>query len=197
MFPPLRFLNLPNAATTLSAVAGFSAIVFASRGAGRVALAFLFGSILLDRMDGALARRLGRTTDFGRELDSLADALSFSVAPAFIGYFAGAGVFGTACGLVYCVAGIWRLAYFNVTGMQGAGEGERFVGVPTTVAASWFLIALVALRHAPSSLLRPGLALLFLILAALMVSSLPFPKRGLLVKSLYLLLPLALAASWW
>lgn len=196
MFPALRFFNLPNGATTLSVVAGFCAVLSAARGQPRVALSFLLGAIVLDKLDGFLARRLGRTSDFGRELDSLADGVSFCVAPALIGIFAGAGLLVTACAIGYCVCGIWRLAYFNITGLAGEGSEERFTGVPTTVAASWFLIALALLGHAPRALFRPSLVALYLILGLLMASSLPFRKRGLLVKSLYLLLPAAMLLVW-
>jgi CDP-diacylglycerol--serine O-phosphatidyltransferase len=197
LFPPLGNLNLPNVATTLSALSGLAAMLVAARGQIRVALSCLLASIFLDRIDGLLARRLGRSSDFGRELDSLADAVAFCVAPALIGYFAVGGALVTGGALIYCVAGLWRLAHFNVTGLSGTGSEERFVGVPTTVAASWYLIALAGLKYAPATALPPTLAALYLVLAALMVSALPFAKHGWLVKSLYLLLPLAMLLVWW
>jgi CDP-diacylglycerol--serine O-phosphatidyltransferase len=91
------------------------------------------------------------------------------------------------------VAGLWRLALFNITGLDGQGHEERFVGVPTTIAASWFLLLRVAVdqtRLVASA--EPALfAAAYVVLGLLMTSGIAFPKHGLAVKSLYLLLPAA------
>jgi CDP-diacylglycerol--serine O-phosphatidyltransferase len=195
-FPPLERLGLANAVTAAGAAFGLGAILAAARGRGPLALTLLAAAIALDRLDGWLARRLGQASDFGRELDSLADAVSFCVAPALITAFAAPAAAGAAAGALYVVAGLWRLAYFNVTGLVGAGAAARFTGVPTTIAASWWLILVaVAGRAAPAALavLAPA-ALVALALA--MVSAIPFPKHGPWVSSLYLAIPAALVAAW-
>src|SRR5262245_48409246 len=116
LFPPLRFLNAPNLATSAGAVAGLLAMLRARPGGSQLSLACLFAAIGFDHLDGVLARRLGRVTDFGRELDSLADLVSFCVAPAF--WLHAAGMTSPpeiALLVVYCLAGAWRLAYYNIT----------------------------------------------------------------------------------
>jgi CDP-diacylglycerol--serine O-phosphatidyltransferase len=192
-FPVLGYANAANAVTTLGAASGLFAIVAAAQGAPRAALVLLCGAILCDKVDGSLARRLGQASAFGRDLDSLADALSFCIAPALIGAFRGLPLWGVAAAGFYAVAGLWRLALFNIIGLTGQGREERFTGVPTTIAASWFLLLRVAVdqaRLAPAA--ESALfAAAYVVLGLLMTSALAFPKRGLAVKSLYLLLPAA------
>jgi len=198
-FPPLRFLNVPNLVTTLAAASGLVAAYAALLEAPRVALTSLVGAVVCDRLDGVLARRLGQTTEIGRELDSLADAIGFGVAPSVIAF---AGGFRSPLELValvlYVLSAIWRLAHYNLTGLAGSGPEERFTGVPTTVAASAFIIIDAGAGYLAAPLpVRHGVLLGFFLGASLlMVSALPFKKNGLVVKSLYVLLPLALLAVW-
>jgi CDP-diacylglycerol--serine O-phosphatidyltransferase len=188
-FPALRHANAANAITTLAAACAMGAILASARGAPRAAVLLLMGAILGDKLDGAVARRLGQSSDFGRELDSLADALGFCVAPALLGAFRGLPSWALVAAGLYTLAGLWRLAHFNVTGLAGEGRDERFTGVPTTIAASWFLLALVGLEGVPGAPALLGAS--YVVLGLLMVSAVPFRKHGLAVKSLYVLLPLA------
>ena len=82
---PLRVL-LPNLVTLLSLCAGFTAMRMAVEGRFETAVGFILLAAILDGLDGRLARLLKGTSRFGAELDSLADFLSFGVAPAFILY---------------------------------------------------------------------------------------------------------------
>jgi phosphatidylserine synthase len=106
----------------------------------------------------------------------------------------------------YLVTGCWRLARYNLTGLQGSGQSEHFTGVPTTIVASAFFILQVILHRAqphvePAASFQrvrfAATALFFALSAGLMVSRVKFPKHGWLVRSLHVLLPGALLILWW
>jgi CDP-diacylglycerol--serine O-phosphatidyltransferase len=196
-FPVLANLRAANVVTTVGAACGLAAISCAARDLPRAALLLLMGAILGDKLDGAVARRLGQASDFGRELDSLADALNFCIAPALIGWFRHLPTWAMPAAAFYSLAGLWRLAHFNISGLAGEGKDERFTGVPTTIAASWFVLATVALDHAPVAAgTRAAIfAAIYVALGLLMISAWPFRKHGPGTRSLYLLLPAAAAVT--
>jgi CDP-diacylglycerol---serine O-phosphatidyltransferase len=115
-------------------------------------------AILFDSMDGRIARMTGTNTEFGVQLDSLADVVSFGIAPAILAYawgfryaFAGnseahqLGEFAWICCLAFLICSAWRLARFNVKGMEPGGN-KNFVGMPTPAAAG-VVAAVVHSRH--------------------------------------------------
>lgn len=105
-------------------------------------------AILFDSLDGRVARAMGTTSEFGKQFDSLADIVSFGIAPAFLAYAWGVramvlgGSPGTAhliqlgwlVGFFYLACCAWRLARFNIQGMA-PGSNRYFVGMPTPAAA--------------------------------------------------------------
>jgi CDP-diacylglycerol---serine O-phosphatidyltransferase len=165
---------LVNACTIASLLLGMSAIFLAFDGRVRFAALALVGCVVFDGLDGSLARRLGVSTPFGAQMDSLADMCSFGIATPVVAYTWMSGdapglLVGAACALVAICAAI-RLARFNVS----PKNGDYFTGVPTTIAA-----AIMAL----SALLNPDpapvwMALLVGALALLMVSEFPYVKLG-------------------
>jgi CDP-diacylglycerol--serine O-phosphatidyltransferase len=141
-----RFL-IPNSVTAANIAAGFVAIVFAARGSYEVAVYLLLLACVLDTLDGTIARRLKATSKFGQEMDSFCDAMSFGAAPALLIYFAclePLGGWGVAISLGYLLAGILRLARFNLSA-DVHGKARRTVGVPVPIAAS-YLMATVLMR---------------------------------------------------
>jgi CDP-diacylglycerol--serine O-phosphatidyltransferase len=142
---------IPSLFTTANLLCGYYAVVASLLG-GRdnfdhAAKAIGF-AILFDSLDGRLARLLGANTDFGVQFDSLADVVSFGIAPAVVAYAWGvrnlavAGTqrgqllsdMGWVCCLIFLVCCAWRLARFNVQGMAPGGS-KYFVGMPTPAAA--------------------------------------------------------------
>jgi CDP-diacylglycerol---serine O-phosphatidyltransferase len=105
-------------------------------------------AIVFDALDGRVARMTGTNTEFGVQFDSLADVVSFGVAPAVLAYSWGVrsvgnlapgalrqlGHFGWLCCLAFLICCAWRLARFNVQGMAPGGS-KYFVGMPTPAAA--------------------------------------------------------------
>ena len=115
-------------------------------------------AILFDSMDGRIARLTGTNTEFGVQFDSLADVVSFGIAPAILAYawgfryaFAGTGEFrqlgefAWICCLTFLICTAWRLARFNVKGMEPGGN-KNFVGMPTPAAAG-VVAAIIHSRH--------------------------------------------------
>ncbi|SDY75184.1 CDP-diacylglycerol---serine O-phosphatidyltransferase [Micromonospora pattaloongensis] len=169
---------LVNACTLASLGLGLLAIFLAMQGDVRLAAAFLIACVIFDGLDGALARKLGVSSPFGAQMDSLADMCSFGLAAPVVVYASLAGTVPTAgaavaCALVAGCAAI-RLARFNVS----PKDGRFFCGVPTTMAAA--VLALAVLIGLP----LPGLAKLAVValLAFAMVSSFPYAKLARLIK---------------
>ena len=128
---------LPNLFTIGALFAGFYAIVQAMNGRWEHAAVAIFIAMVLDGLDGRVARMTGTQSAFGAELDSLADMVSFGVAPALIMYvFAlkGLGKFGWIAAFVYCSAAALRLARFN-TQIEVADK-RFFQGLPSPAAAA-------------------------------------------------------------
>ena len=115
-------------------------------------------AILFDSMDGRIARMTGTNTEFGVQFDSLADVVSFGIAPAILAYswgyryafaespeFHQLGEFAWVACLIFLVCSAWRLARFNVKGMEPGGN-KNFVGMPTPASAG-VVAAIVHSRH--------------------------------------------------
>ena len=113
----LAFIGIKDLVTICNAFAGFAAIVVAAKG-GNLPLAcgLIFLAAVFDFLDGALARATA-PNPFGKELDSLCDAVSFGLAPAALVFFQGptAPLYYLAAPLIYLAGAIFRLARFNVT----------------------------------------------------------------------------------
>lgn len=138
------------------------------------AVRLLVAAIFCDLFDGQLARRLQATSRFGQQLDSLADALSFGAAPALLVYLAllrPLGPWGIAAAMVFVMAGVLRLARFNVTA-DAHVKDRRTMGVPIPVGAGYAMAVALMRDH-----LTPleGAATL-VVMALLMVSRVRLPQ---------------------
>ena len=112
-----RYL-LPNILTLAGVCLGISSIKFSIDGNFSLAVIFILLAAILDALDGRIARLIKGTSEFGKELDSLTDFVSFGIAPVFILYFWELnkyGKFGWAITLIYSVCCVLRLARFNLT----------------------------------------------------------------------------------
>ncbi|SDH65786.1 CDP-alcohol phosphatidyltransferase family protein [Desulfosporosinus hippei] len=196
-FVYLKYLNIPNTITGCSLVIGFITLTLIFQQELKLALTLYAFTILLDRLDGIAARKFGMESDFGKELDSLADFFNFCIVPALIAYFLGLNsVLSVLILIAYILSGVSRLAHFNLEGMEEIEGKKYFSGIPTTLAASWFLITLSLLELFNLQHLHDVLLLFFGALAVLMIAPLQCNKNGLLVKSLYLLIPTAIVLLW-
>ena len=171
---------LPSLMTTGNLLCGFSALVMASQGAYRPAAALIFLGMVFDSLDGQIARWLGIATDFGIEYDSLADVITFGVAPAFLWgrlVLTPWGRAGWLSGFLFVVGAALRLARFNLQSNNGSQPTGHFLGLPSPGAAG--ALAGLSLFAAKTPLLatvwiRWSALLLPPLLAALMISTIPY-----------------------
>ena len=123
---------LPSMFTMANMFCGYACIVYSMRGEFATAAPFIGFAMVLDMLDGRIARMTGATSDFGIELDSLADAISFGMAPAILAFSWGLqplGRLGWAVGFLFVAAAALRLARFNI---QPESQDKRFfVGMPS------------------------------------------------------------------
>jgi CDP-diacylglycerol--serine O-phosphatidyltransferase len=129
---------LPNLFTTGALFAGFYAVVQAMNGRFEHAAVAIFIAMVLDGLDGRVARMTHTQSAFGAEYDSLSDMVSFGVAPALVIYeFAlqGLGKFGWIAAFVYCAGAALRLARFN-TQLDTVTDKRFFQGLPSPSAAA-------------------------------------------------------------
>ncbi|MBK1785339.1 CDP-diacylglycerol--serine O-phosphatidyltransferase [Prauserella cavernicola] len=139
---------LPNAITVLALCAGLSSVQFALVGDYVLAIGAIGVAAVLDSLDGRIARLLDATSKMGAELDSLADAISFGVAPALVLYIwlPDAGRLGWVAALIFAVCIVLRLARFNTLlddTEQPPYAGEFFVGVPAPAGGLLVLLPVI------------------------------------------------------
>lgn len=172
---------LPNAATVMATCAGLTSIRFALMDNYALAVTALIVAAILDTMDGRLARLLGASSDFGAELDSLSDFVSFGVAPPIVIYcltmHSWRG-FGWGICLFFAVCMSLRLARFNVMSrdpLRPAWSSKFFTGVPAPAGAMIGVFPLILYLATDFELFRsPTIYTFFLIVAGLlMISRLP------------------------
>jgi len=184
--------SLPNMLTVSNLFLGIVAIILAFQGNEYVdyaAITVIIG-MLMDGLDGRVARMLNAQSEFGKELDSLSDVITFGVAPAFIMYVVTLqhmAIIGIIITAIFPICGALRLARFNVQ----SGTPGYFIGLPITAAGG--VLATLALYHEVFNLIL--LAVSMLLLSFLMVSSIKYPnfKKVGIPKAAYWITPLIVA----
>ena len=193
----LKIYFLPNLLTAGNLFCGFVALTKiveadplsdAYSGQIKLALAFILLACIFDLLDGRAARLGGAESPFGREFDSLADLISFGVAPAFLVHrivlrdvFVRHPEIGWFIASIYLICGAFRLARFNVLSLQPGGSGKDFLGFPIPSAAA--LVASLTLlmmwideKDFSVGYLRYVLPVLMLFLSWMMVSHVRYPS---------------------
>lgn len=186
--PPRRRLRglsinrlIPNALTLMGLCAGMTAIRWALEERWEVAVAAVVVAMVIDGLDGPVARLMKATSEFGAQLDSLADFVNFGVTPAIIVYLwamQGLGGLAWALALVYAMCCALRLARFNAALTQDdkpAWASKFFVGVPAPAGAGLMLLPMVLSFKLGDEIFRSEIlnGAVFIGVAALMVSQLP------------------------
>ena len=142
-----RYL-LPNILTLGGVCLGISSIKFSIDGNFNLAVILILLAAILDALDGRVARLIKGTSEFGKELDSLTDFVSFGIAPVLILYFwelNNYGKLGWAIALIYSVCCVLRLARFNLTKNENDHEWKNnfFEGVPSPAGGLLILTPLI------------------------------------------------------
>lgn len=128
---------LPNLFTLAALFGGFYAVVMAMNGRFDMAAIGVFCAMVLDSLDGRVARMTNTQSAFGEQMDSLSDMVSFGAAPALIAYvwaLQGLGRWGWIAAFVYCACAALRLARFNVN--TAVVDKRYFQGLPSPAAAA-------------------------------------------------------------
>jgi CDP-diacylglycerol--serine O-phosphatidyltransferase len=190
----LKIYFLPNLLTAGNLFCGFVAltkIVDAEPndfGQIQYALAFILLACIFDLFDGRVARMGGIESPFGREFDSLADLVSFGVAPAFlVQRVVLANVFGEHREIswyiasIYLICGAFRLARFNCLAAMGGSSSKDFLGFPIPSAAGLVASLTLLIMHFTTNgkSLGPGnyvIAAVLVFLSAMMVSTVRYPS---------------------
>lgn len=164
---------LPNIFTLGNLSCGVLSLLMTYEGTYKYACLFIILAALLDRYDGRIARALNVTNDIGKELDSLADLISFGVAPSLLVFnmnnFGNLGIIGYISLIIFPVAGAYRLAKYNITDFTGV-----FTGIPITCAG--MALAVYSLFDI-NRVLNVGITLVIVfLLSYLMVSRWKFKK---------------------
>lgn len=193
-FTPADLVTLSNAACGTGTL--FICLNYIEQGANKAflwpAFVLLPLALVFDIADGTVARKTGRTSAIGADLDSLADVISFGVAPAVLGFTLGLrGGWDIAILLFFVLCGVSRLARFNATADDlddGTGKVTHFEGTP--IPASLILVGvlgvllgldLVGTQALPLGSLRVGwlfhpLSVMYIISGSLMISRIKIPK---------------------
>jgi CDP-diacylglycerol--serine O-phosphatidyltransferase len=206
--PKLKIYFLPNLLTGANLVCGFLALSkIVSVDANDLAmgnfdqiytaLILILAACIFDLFDGRVARMGGRESPFGREFDSLADLISFGVAPAFLvqrivlrDVFSNHAEIGWFIASIYVICGAFRLARFNcLSAMAGSGGGKEFLGFPIPSAAGLVASLTLLMMYFYKKDFATGnwkylLPVLMLFLSWMMVSEVKYPTfKGLDLKA--------------
>ena len=152
--------------------------------------------LILDRVDGAVARRLGLSSAMGAQLDSLADLLAFGVLPAVVVVVRHPTGWMALVGLAYTLAAVWRLARYDGEELQVGRWGPAFLGLPTSAAGCLVVTAVTLADQVPAT---AGWVegVLVLVASAGMPSTLRYPKAGIGAWPWLISLPMMILAQWW
>jgi len=166
---------IPNLFTFCNLSFGMLSILFTLTGNTKTAAIMIIIAAIIDRYDGKIARLVNASSLLGKELDSLADLVSFGAAPAILSwsiFLMNYGILGYIISIIFPIAGAYRLARFNVSKCTGV-----FTGVPITIAGSVLALINLTIISSSSNLYSNIIGVIFiLLLSYLMVSTFKFKK---------------------
>ena len=168
---------LPNLFTASSIFVGVISIVEASKGHFVLASWLILLALIFDGLDGRIARMTNTTSQFGVEFDSLADIISFGIAPAVLLYFfvgEAFGRFGILASALYVIFGAIRLARFNIS--TAKTDPNVFIGLPIPTAAIFISMWILLFHKYALENYSLALLILSLFVALLMVSNFRYPS---------------------
>lgn len=183
----INSITIADTFTIANALFGFSAIISISKGLYFYAILFILLAILMDGIDGIVARVFNQKGPFGAYLDITSDAVSFCIAPCFFlytlyyNYDIGIGTFWTntlllgSC-FILISFGMLRLARFCV--LQG-GDKETFIGLPVPAVALMIVLIIYVNLNVDNAIPLVAIIPIILVLSVLMISDIEYPKfRG-------------------
>ncbi len=169
----IKMMGIADIASLANAVSGMMAIIMAYYQNSILCAIFLVLAVVFDAIDGPLARRFPSNTKevFGETIDSLADAISFGIAPAVIIYELFQTPLMIIASILLLCCGILRLSRYNTIITEQEGPTKTFIGLPIPVSS--FMLSLLLFSEIKQAIL---VFIIMAIIAVLMVSSLNYPK---------------------
>ena len=161
----IKELKVADLFTIANAVSGLLSILYAIKGELVIAALLMVLAVLFDFLDGRIAHHTGTANDFGKQLDSLSDLISFGIAPAVFGFASGLdGPVHLVVLAFFVVCGMLRLARFNILKIRG------FLGMPITVNGILFPVLYFLIPFDTYMLL------VYMLMALLMISDIKIKK---------------------
>ncbi|MDP4171894.1 MAG: CDP-diacylglycerol--serine O-phosphatidyltransferase [Bacillota bacterium] len=180
--------SIPNLFTLSNLFCGFLSVVFSANGDYRNAAILILIGMMLDSMDGRMARILNAQSEMGKELDSLADIVTFGVAPSILAYYVNFSQYhlvGLIVAGLFPLFGAFRLARFNV---NAKSSNHYFTGVPITAAGGLLTLIVMLTKWIPDIIINISfMALCLLMISKYKIPSLknvPLPKYGTIITAL-------------
>ena len=176
--PVIKHINIPNLITTFGLICGIFAAYFLTQRDLRMAIVFLFFAGVMDLIDGFVATKTNKLSEFGKYLDTLVDFFTCIIMPIWMVFdlLEQDSVVMFAALVFYCICGLWRLANYSLV-----GANKHFTGLPVPAAMSivTFVIWCAIYYSFPLWLVICA----FFATGLLMVSSIPLEKYGLWQKA--------------
>ena len=170
--PIFRHINIPNLITTLGLVFGIFTAYFLTQQNLRLAIIMLFFAGTADLFDGFVASKLNQQSEFGKYLDTLVDFFTCVIMPIWMVFdLLDGGPFLFTGLVIYCICGLWRLANYSLS-----GGGKGFVGLPVPAAMSLVTMTIWSILYYNVPVFVGGIV--FILVAMLMISSIPLQKYG-------------------
>ena len=172
MFKIRKIITISDYVTAINIILGMCAILFHD-------FRFIYASIVFDALDGYVARKTNTVSDFGAELDSICDVVSFGVAPAYLLYYYFNSPISLVASLIFLVCGALRLARFGVL------DVKYFIGLPIPAGALILAITCEFFLNYNNYIINYGIvenniniiiSILGVIFGALMISDIKYPK---------------------
>ena len=170
---------LPTVFTVGNAVCGYVSVINTIRGDYEAAGWLIILAMLFDFLDGKIARLTGTTSNFGKEIDSLSDMISFGLAPSILTYMwalKGVGRIGMIASILYFVAGMLRLARFNIR-VDHFENMKYFIGLPIPASAGSIATFVIMSENYDVDFIphmKMFLCIYMFLLVYLMVSNIPY-----------------------
>lgn len=180
-FPAIKHMNIPNAMTTMGLVFGIFAAYYLTQRDLRMAIIMLFFASFMDLADGYIAAKLNKQTEFGQYLDTLVDFFTCCIIPVWMVHdLLEPNPFVVGAMIIYCMCGLWRLAYYNII------EADKyFTGLPVPGSMMCVTISIWAVHVYGLPVWIA--AITFFVIGLLMISGISLKKYGIWQKGFALL----------
>lgn len=191
--------NPPTLITLAGLVSGVMACILSINNQLEFAVIALIWAGIFDLFDGLVARRMSLTakeSEFGIQIDTIVDMVSFGIAPIVVAIGFGLNLLGYIAAIFYIIAAAQRLAYFNVLQIEASGKTDSYTGLPVTFSALIFGIGLSLYYVVDPDIFAGYIAILIFLVGVFYIAPVEIPKPKGMVYILMPVLALAFTGFW-